>query len=107
MRRGGDSSAASDWVACVPDGARDRARRLPGPETLTAGLMNTELHVIFGTAALGQAVMRQLAGKGKRVRMVGRSGRMTPVEPVPDGVEVVKGDAADPQSTRGVCQGAS
>ena len=66
--------------------------------------MDSDLHVVFGTAALGQAVMRQLVDNGKRVRMVSRSGRITsPVEPVPAEVEVVKGDAADPASPREVC----
>jgi len=70
--------------------------------------MSDDRHVIFGTAALGQAVMRQLVRKGKAVRMVSRSGRVaTPAEPIPDTVELVKGDASDPASTRAVCQGAS
>jgi nucleoside-diphosphate-sugar epimerase len=69
--------------------------------------MSDQLHVIFGTAALGQAVMRQLDRKGERVRMVSRGGRIAaPVEPVPAEVEVVKGDASDPASTREVCKGA-
>ena len=79
--------------------------------------MESELHVIFGTAALGQAVMRQLVCQGKRVRMVSRSGKIAaPVEapgtgpalraPAPE-VEVARGDAADPASTREVCRGAA
>ncbi len=62
-----------------------------------------ELHVVFGTAALGQAVMRALLKSGKRVRMVSRSGKAK----VPAEVEVVKGDASDPNSTRETCQGAT
>src|SRR5438094_5294589 len=85
--------------------------------------MESELHVIFGTAALGQAVMRQLICQGKRVRMVSRSGKIAaPVEapgttPTSGGypalrargpeVEVARGDAADPASTREVCRGAA
>ncbi len=66
--------------------------------------MNTnELHVIFGTGPLGKAVMRELVKKGKYVRMVNRSGTAD----VPAGVEVVKGDATDPNSTRAASGGAT
>jgi hypothetical protein len=62
-----------------------------------------ELHAIFGTGPVGLAVMDELVSKGKRVRMVNRSGRAN----VPEGVEVVGGDAADPTFTREVSEGAS
>lgn len=66
--------------------------------------MNTqELHVIFGTGALASAVMRELLRRGKRVRMVNRSGKAN----VPNGVEVIKGDATDIISAKAVTQGAS
>jgi hypothetical protein len=45
---------------------------------------NVELHVIFGTGAVGMSVMDALVGRGKRVRMVNRSGRAS----VPDGAEI-------------------
>jgi len=61
-----------------------------------------QLHVIFGTAALGSAVMRQLVKKGQRVRMVSRSGRAD----LPAGVESVRGDASDPASVKAASQGA-
>src|SRR3712207_214245 len=64
---------------------------------------NGELHVVFGTGPVGMAVMDELVSKGKRVRMVNRSGRAN----VPEGVEVVGGDAADPAFTREVSEGAS
>jgi nucleoside-diphosphate-sugar epimerase len=64
---------------------------------------NEELHVIFGTGAMGMAVMDALMQSGRRVRMVNRSGRAS----VPEGVEVVGGDAADPTFTREVSAGAS
>ena len=64
---------------------------------------NSELHVVFGTGPVGLAVMDDLVGKGKRVRMVNRRGRAR----VPEGVEVVGGDAADPSFTRGASEGAS
>lgn len=66
--------------------------------------MNTqELHVIWGTGALGGAVMHELIKRGKRVRMVNRSGKAN----VPSGVEVVKGDATDVRSATAVTAGAS
>ena len=64
---------------------------------------NGELHVVFGTGPVGLAVMDELVSKGKSVRMVNRSGRAN----VPEGVEVVGGDAADPTFTREVSEGAS
>src|ERR687898_1890350 len=64
---------------------------------------NGELHVVFGTGPVGLAVMDELVSKGKRVRMVNRSGRANG----PEGVEVVGGDAADPTFTREVSEGAS
>src|SRR3954465_6817249 len=62
-----------------------------------------ELHVVFGTGPVGLAVMDDLVRKGKRARMVNRSGRADMAE----GVEVVGGDAADPTFTREVSAGAS
>lgn len=64
---------------------------------------HNELHVVFGTGAVGMAVMRELLKRGKRVRMVNRSGTAA----VPEQVDVVKADAADSTSTRQVCQGAT
>ena len=49
------------------------------------------------------AVMDALLQSGRRVRMVNRSGRAS----VPEGVEVVGGDAADPTFTREASAGAS
>ncbi len=64
---------------------------------------NNELHIIFGTGPLGLAVMRELVSKGKQLRMVNRSGSAR----VPEDIEVVKGDASNPDSTTEVCKGAS
>ena len=64
---------------------------------------NNELHVVFGSGPVGMAVMDELVSRGKRVRMVNRSGRAN----VPEGVEVVGGDATDPAFTRDVNVGAS
>jgi nucleoside-diphosphate-sugar epimerase len=62
-----------------------------------------ELHVVFGTGPVGLAVMDELIKRGKRVRMVNRSGRAS----VPADVEVVGGDAADPTFAREASGGAS
>jgi nucleoside-diphosphate-sugar epimerase len=64
---------------------------------------NEELHVVFGTGPVGMAVMGALMQRGKRVRMVNRSGRAR----VPDGVEVLGGDATDETFAREASEGAS
>lgn len=65
---------------------------------------NGNLHVVFGASgSLGNAVVRELVGRGNRVRAVNRSGRAD----APAGVELVKGDAPDPESTRATCEGAA
>lgn len=65
--------------------------------------IRNELHVVFGTGALGLAVTDELVARGERVRVVNRKGKAN----VPDGVEVVAGDATDAASTREICKGAS
>jgi nucleoside-diphosphate-sugar epimerase len=65
--------------------------------------MNLELHVIFGTGPLGQAVMRELLTRNVRIRMVNRSGKAT----VPESVEIIGADAYDSQNTCAVTQGAT
>ena len=65
---------------------------------------NGELHVVFGTGAVGMSVMDVLIQRGpRRVRMVNRSGRAR----VPHGVEVVGGDATDEVFAREASEGAS
>jgi nucleoside-diphosphate-sugar epimerase len=63
----------------------------------------TEIHVIFGSGPVGRAVMNELVQKGKRVRIVNRSGSLQ----TPPGVEAAAGDATDPAVTRRLCRGAS
>ena len=65
-------------------------------------MTTTPQHVIFGTGAIGLATLDALLRRGETVRMVNRSGHAR----VPDGVEVVGGDAADPQFTIDVTRGA-
>ncbi|MFQ5399539.1 MAG: SDR family oxidoreductase [Anaerolineae bacterium] len=65
---------------------------------------NQELQVVFGASGgAGNAIVRELAAQGKRVRAVNRRGDAD----VPPGVERVKGDAADPASCKAACQGAA
>jgi nucleoside-diphosphate-sugar epimerase len=66
-------------------------------------VVGEDLHVVFGTGPVGLAVMRELHGKGKRVRGVNRSGNAG----VPEGVEVVAGDASDRPFAREVAAGAA
>ena len=53
--------------------------------------MTNDLHVVFGTGATGLATIEILAARGTPVRAVNRGGQAS----VPDGVEVLAGDAMD------------
>ena len=64
--------------------------------------MTEELHVLFGGGQVGQPLARILMGRGKRVRIVKRS-----AGGVPDGVELVQGDARDPKTCIEAARGAS
>jgi nucleoside-diphosphate-sugar epimerase len=59
-------------------------------------------HVIFGTGAIGLAVLDALRRRGETARLVNRSGSAR----VPDDVEVVGGDARNPAFTTEVARGA-
>jgi len=59
-------------------------------------------HVIFGTGAIGLATLGALRRRGETVGMVNRSG----AAPVPEGVEVLGGDASDPAFTTAAAEGA-
>jgi nucleoside-diphosphate-sugar epimerase len=64
--------------------------------------MNGELHVVFGAGQVGYPLARQLRAAGKRVRIARRSaGR------VPDGLELVQGDATDATFCADAARGAS
>ena len=65
----------------------------------------TDLHVIFGTGPLAQALLRALVKRGRRVRLVNRSGRRPAGSP-PE-VELVAGDAYDAQFARQAAAGAA
>ena len=64
--------------------------------------MSAARHVIFGTGAIGLATLDALRRRGETVRLVNRSGSA----PVPDDVEVVRGDATDPGFATAVARGA-
>jgi len=59
-------------------------------------------HVIFGTGAIGLAVLEALRHRGETARLVNRSGHAR----VPDDVEVIAGDARDPLFTTAAAEGA-
>jgi nucleoside-diphosphate-sugar epimerase len=59
--------------------------------------------VVFGTGAIGLALIDELAEAGVAVRAVNRSGRAD----VADGVEVVAGDASDPAFAASAAAGAT
>ena len=65
-------------------------------------MTGTPRHVIFGTGAIGLAVLDALRSRGETARLVNRSGSAR----VPDDVEVVGGDARDPAFTTEVARGA-
>jgi nucleoside-diphosphate-sugar epimerase len=64
-----------------------------------------ELNVIFGTGPLAQATMRALLKRGKTIKMVNRSGKH-PAD-APAAVEIVAGDAYNPDFTRSAIKGAA
>ena len=66
-------------------------------------MISTARHVIFGTGAIGLATFDALHRRGERARLVNRSGHAR----VPDGVEVIGGDARDPAFTIEVARGAA
>ena len=63
-----------------------------------------QLHVVVGaTGGAGGAIVTELAGRGHRVRAVSRK----PAAGLPEGVEQLAADAADPAQARKACQGAT
>ena len=65
----------------------------------------SDLHVVFGTGPLGLSVARELALRGKQVRMVNRSGKSDP-NLTPQGVEVVSADLYSASAAAAVTLGA-
>lgn len=62
-----------------------------------------QLDVVFGAAALGREIARQLAAKGHRVRLVSRRGAPSGIA----GVESFRADASIPAQAIAACAGAS
>ncbi len=65
--------------------------------------MDNDLHVIFGSGPLGQSVMRELVRRGKNVRITSRH----PGLQGEGKLEVIAGDATDPQFCKQACKGAA
>lgn len=64
----------------------------------------SELHVVLGASgSIGNAIIRELASHGKRVRGVNRSGKAL----VPNTVEMISGDASKLDDMRRALEGAS
>jgi nucleoside-diphosphate-sugar epimerase len=68
-------------------------------------MSQNELHVIFGTGALGKWTARELIKLGRSVRMISHSGR--PDSRIPAEVEIVQGDAYDTAHNIEVTKGAA
>ena len=62
-----------------------------------------DLHVVFGTGAIGMTLIEQLSASGRQVRAVNRRGAAN----VPEGVEVVGGDATNTEFTKKASKGAA
>lgn len=58
----------------------------------------SDLQVIFGTGPLAKSVMRGLIKRNKPIRMINRSGKRS--NDIPDGVEILGGDAYDFEFTK-------
>jgi nucleoside-diphosphate-sugar epimerase len=63
----------------------------------------SELQVVLGTGPIGRETAAELAARGRRVRMVNRSGQLADA---PAGVEVVAADLYDPAQVRRVAESA-
>jgi nucleoside-diphosphate-sugar epimerase len=68
-------------------------------------MANQELHVIFGTGPVGQAVARELVKRGKTVKMINRSGKKP--QGVPGSVSVIAGDVSEVNVAKQLAQGAT
>jgi len=64
----------------------------------------SELHVIFGSGAIGRSITNELIKRNKKVRVVNRSGNMP--DP-PSEVELVAADLFDPDQVRQAAKGAA
>lgn len=60
------------------------------------------MNYIFGTGPLGMAVLRELLNRGQKVKVINRTGKAD----IPQGVELIKGDARDRNFTKEICKDA-
>ena len=67
-------------------------------------MSQNELHVVLGTGAIGRATAEELLRRGKTVRMVNRSGKMSES---PAGVEIVASDLYEQANVREVTREAA
>jgi nucleoside-diphosphate-sugar epimerase len=67
-------------------------------------MASSELHVVFGTGPLGRSVVEELVRRGRSVRVVSRSGKMTAA---PRDVELVAGDLYNAGVVRELARGAA
>ncbi len=65
--------------------------------------MTSDLHVVVGAGPLGRAVVESLLARGRRVRVVSRSGATG----LPPGVESVRGDVGQADGARAALAGAA
>lgn len=68
-------------------------------------MVDQELHVVFGTGPVGQAVAHELVKRGKPVKLVNRSGRRP--DDVPENVTIAAGDLFDMHVAKKLAQDAS
>src|SRR6516165_4549569 len=64
--------------------------------------MEPALHVVFGAGQVGPRLAEALLGAGRRVRIARRS-----AAPVPEGAELLRGDAMDPAFCAEAARGAA
>lgn len=68
-------------------------------------MTQNDLHVIFGTGALGKWTARELVKLGRQVRVISHSGTTDPR--LPESVEIIQGNAYDMQHNIEVTRGAT
>ncbi|MDN3558158.1 SDR family oxidoreductase [Halomonas maura] len=66
--------------------------------------MENRENIVFGAGPLGLWVARVLAGQGRQVAVVNRSGKLT--HDVPGQIQVIAGNADDPAEVYEICKGA-
>ena len=91
-------------AALLDERARQRAATAPAPARRAAARPGTVL-VTGATGGVGAFVLKELAARGRPVRALARPESAHLI--AADGVEVVEGDLADPDSLRAAAEGAT